>query len=76
MRAFFTFIVALLCLGVQGQTKSVSVLGDSYSTFEGFITPKTNYTWYFAKPDQKNTDVTDVTQTWWHRVVTDKGWKL
>lgn len=76
MRAFFTFIVALLCLGIQGQTKSVSVLGDSYSTFEGFITPKTNYTWYFANPDLKNTDVTDVTQTWWHRVVTDKGWKL
>lgn len=69
-------ILVFLCLGLQAQTKSVSVLGDSYSTFEGFITPRTNHTWYYAKPDVKNTDVSDVKQTWWHRVVTERGWRL
>ncbi len=69
-------VLLLLCHGLQAQTKSVSVLGDSYSTFEGFITPRTNYTWYYASPDRKNTDVSDVKQTWWHRVVTARGWRL
>lgn len=26
---------------------AVSILGDSYSTFEGYIEPKTNEMWYF-----------------------------
>ncbi len=66
----------LLCLGMQAQTKSVSVLGDSYSTYEGFITPKTNLTWYHAKTNKGQTDVNDVKQMWWHRLITANGWKL
>ena len=26
--------------------KSVSILGDSYSTFEGYVQPDTNFVWY------------------------------
>lgn len=77
MKYISTFIATLVvCLEIQAQTQSVSVLGDSYSTFEGFLTPDTNLTWYGSRPDPQQTDVTDVRQTWWHRLVTDMGWKL
>lgn len=56
--------------------KSVSILGDSYSTFEGFVEPSTNELWYFAKPKSRQTDVNDVKQTWWHRFITDNGYLL
>lgn len=39
------------------------ILGDSYSTFEGYI-PSENSVWY-TKGGHSNTDVTDVEQTWW-----------
>ncbi len=54
----------------------ISVLGDSYSTFEGYITPATNEPWYFQEYNAECTDVTDVTQTWWHQVVTRLGARL
>ncbi len=58
------------------QTKSVSILGDSYSTFEGFVTPETNEMWYYAQGERGRTDVLDVRQTWWHQLIKNKGWKL
>ncbi|MGN1263884.1 MAG: SGNH/GDSL hydrolase family protein [Prevotella sp.] len=70
------FALLLFCIGMQAQTKSVSILGDSYSTYEGFISPKTNLTWYHAKPNKAQTDVTDVKQMWWHKLITANGWKL
>ena len=42
-------------------SQSVTIFGDSYSTFEGYIEPA---------------DVTDVTQTWWHQLLSRKGWHL
>ena len=66
----------LTCCMVMAQTKTVSVLGDSYSTYEGFLTPSTNAVWYQARNAAKKTDVTSVTQTWWHQVITKKGWRL
>lgn len=56
--------------------KSVSILGDSYSTFENFIEPKSNEMWYFVHPNPDLTDVTDVKQTWWHQLIKDGGFKL
>lgn len=77
MKKLSIIIIALmLCIGIQAQTKTVSILGDSYSTFEGFVTPKTNISWYRAKPDSRRTDVTDVKQTWWHILITANGWQL
>jgi hypothetical protein len=67
----------LLVCGMAGaQTKTVSILGDSYSTFEGYLSPKDNYVWYFEKYNAKQTDVTDVSQTWWHLLIKEKGWQL
>ena len=51
----FTFL-CLLFTSAQS-SKSVSILGDSYSTYEGYLTPDTNFIWYNAVPDMKRTDV-------------------
>ena len=58
------------------QTKSVSILGDSYSTYEGFMTPATNELWYYAENPEAKTDVKNVRQTWWHQVIKENGWRL
>lgn len=54
---------------------SVSILGDSYSTFEGYVQPDTNYVWYFPVL-KTNTDVTSVRQTWWHRFMANNHYRL
>lgn len=77
MKKFFVSLMAVMtCSLVLAQTKSVSVLGDSYSTYEGYMTPSTNELWYYAKNGAKKTDVTDVRQTWWHQVISENGWKF
>ncbi len=72
-------LFCLLCLTAamaQAQTKSLAVLGDSYSTYESYITPSTNISWYKLRPETARTDVTDVRQTWWHLLCTTLGYKL
>jgi lysophospholipase L1-like esterase len=74
---FVTFILLSVCLLSDAQTKEVvAVLGDSYSTYEDYLTPDTNAIWYFKKVDKKRTDVVDVKQTWWWQVIKDGGYKL
>jgi len=55
---------------------SVAIFGDSYSTFEGYITPDSMETWYFDGQTLNRTDVTQVSQTWWWQLIKQKGWKL
>lgn len=74
------FFAAVLFLQVvaataQGYKPAVSILGDSYSTFDGFLTPSTNETWYY-QGNRGNSDVNDVTQTWWWRFIADNGCRL
>ena len=77
MRKVLTMLaVVLVCATATAQRKSVSILGDSYSTFEGFVTPETNEMWYYAQGERGRTDVADVTQTWWHQLRVKKGWKF
>ena len=57
------------------QHKSLSILGDSYSTFENYLQPDSNLVWYFQGP-QKNTDVSNVEQTWWSLLLKKTGMKL
>ncbi len=70
------FVLLLTSLSAGAQTKTVSVLGDSYSTFEGYLTPKTNAVWYDLKHAANKTDVERVTQTWWHQLISNCGWRL
>lgn len=77
MRRIIIFItLALLSISAGAQRKAVSILGDSYSTFEGYVTPDTNEMWYYGKIENGRTDVEDVTQTWWHQLIKKQGWKL
>ncbi len=48
-----------------------SILGDSYSTFEGYVHPETNDVYPFD-----SIGVTNVEQMWWHKVAVEKGWIL
>lgn len=79
MKRFF-LMMALTAIGLfsMAQAKtSVSILGDSYSTYEGYLTPDTMEIWYFANnQDLKRTDVTRVSQTWWMQLIKKMGWKL
>lgn len=52
-----------------------SILGDSYSTFEGHVTPSSNDVWY-KLPPHNFIDVTDVRQMWWHQVQDSLNWEL
>lgn len=65
----------LLSLGVSAQKLSISVLGDSYSTFEGYMNPAGNRLWYITSNTPRN-DVTQVEQTWWHLLCTQHGYRL
>ena len=75
-KILFAMLTVVLCSQALAQTKSVSVLGDSYSTYEDYMTPSTNELWYYAKNGVGKTDVTDVRQTWWHQVISENGWRL
>lgn len=57
------------------KTKLVSILGDSYSTFEGYMQPDTNSLWYYKTPKYE-TDVDSVSQTWWFKFIEDSKGKL
>ena len=74
----FPLLLALLVAlpGMAQSLKSVSILGDSYSTFQGYLTPDTNVTWYFDPYKDFNTDVQCVTQTWWHQLIREEGYRL
>lgn len=78
-RFIISAAVALICAATvsaqDAPRKTVSILGDSYSTFDGFVMPETNDVWY-KDPVRNYTDVSDVSQTWWHRFITDNGYKL
>ena len=69
----------LLCVTnvlASGDGKVVSILGDSYSTFEGYLTPSNNRVWYYKVPKDGRTDVDKVGQTWWHKFIKDNGYKF
>ena len=75
-RVIINIVLMALCLSASAQIKTVSILGDSYSTFQGYLEPDTNYVWYFDGTPRTQTDVTSVTQTWWHQLIKAKGWRL
>lgn len=73
---FLSLILIAMTSSMAQSRKGISILGDSYSTFEGYVVPDTNYLWYFTVPNPDLTDVKDVTQTWWHQLITDENWRL
>lgn len=77
MRKLLFAALMLLCAATADAQyrKSVSILGDSYSTFENYLTPDTNEVWYFDRR-QDCTDVTQVEETWWYQFITNQGLRL
>ncbi len=76
MALLVALIFGMADMLAAGNGKSVSILGDSYSTFDGYVTPSNNLVWYDRTPVPGKTDVGKVTQTWWHKFVKDNGYKL
>lgn len=56
----------------EPQDTHFSVLGDSYSTFEGYVDPETNDVWSFYD----TIGVTQPEQMWWYQVAQATGWIL
>ncbi len=54
----------------EGTGTTVSILGDSISTFKEYI-PAGYYDFF-----PENGQVSDVEDTWWKQVIDDKGWTL
>lgn len=54
----------------------VSVIGDSYSTFQGSVIPDTNLCYYGVPDNGVITDVQKVADMWWHRFINEHGCKL
>lgn len=75
LRLLLSLIVFAVLPSVAQVKPTLAVLGDSYSTFAGFI-PKGNACWYNSPADHKRTDVTKVEQTWWWQVANEGGYKL
>ncbi len=69
------FALALLmaaCTKPDGPNpKRFSILGDSYSTYEGFVDPETNDVYHYAE-----IGLTSVEQMWWAQVAQSTGWTL
>ena len=64
-------LMAVVSVAVSAQTKKVSILGDSYSTFQGVI--PAHYSSFY--PNDRN-DVVEVEQTWWSLYIKAKGYQL
>ena len=76
-KSCFLLLLTILCSSISfaQSLKSISILGDSYSTFEGYLQPDTNSIWYYVSPRQQ-TDVTSVKQTWWHKFIKENNYRL
>lgn len=53
---------------------NVLIFGDSYSTFKGFVPD--GFAIYYAEGQRLESGVTQVSQTWWHQVVTEADLNL
>jgi len=67
-------LIFISCKSAQQNPKKVSILGDSYSTFYGYLTPDTNFCWY-GEIEREN-DVKKVEETWWYPLVNKAGYQL
>ena len=59
---------------MKHSVKNIMIIGDSYSTFEGYI-PE-GYATYYSAEETEKTDVRRVEETWWHRLCSEMGLKL
>lgn len=70
-KVIYLFMLMALTVNASAQVKKVSILGDSYSTFQG-VNPDGYAPFY---PNDRN-DVTEVEQTWWSLYIKAMGYEL
>ena len=70
-KVLIMMLMMVTVVAASAQTKKVSVLGDSYSTFQGVI--PAHYSSFY--PNDRN-DCVEVTQTWWDLYIKAKGYML
>lgn len=71
-------LISTACFSIAARdgSKKISILGDSYSTYVGHVTPADNNCWY-GKPDlQKVNDAHRVEDTWWYQLIEEQGLQL
>lgn len=54
----------------------ISILGDSYSTYKGYVQPDSNICWYGHEERKKVNDVRNVGQTWWRLLAAQGGYRI
>lgn len=55
--------------------KTLSIIGDSYSTYAGWV-PEGYAAWYADGGNEAENDLTGVEQTWWHSLCAQENLKL
>ena len=80
MKKLLPLLVMIISLLVSACTKPMeptrfSILGDSFSSFEGYVHPESNDVWYCSPPNNL-INVTSVEQMWWKQVADSTGWLL
>ena len=70
-KLFSVLLIAAIAVPAFAQTKKVSELGDSYSTFQGVNPP--GYNPFYPN---NNNDVKEIAQTWWDLYIKAKGYVL
>lgn len=70
LRLILTLIILATTATSWAEKPVISVLGDSYSTYEGKVWPTWSKTWYKAEK-RDNTDVSAPEQTWWGLLTTN-----
>ncbi len=82
MKRILLFTLFVQCAALAGlfAQQKISILGDSYSTFGGYLTPSYNLAWYNGSDGgdkaRNGNDVTSVEQTWWHLLATTCGYQI
>ena len=75
MKSLMSLVLACAAFAAFAEPVKVSILGDSYSTFEGSLTPAKNKP-YYLKPPKARGGVESVDQTWWMQVINGMEGKL
>ena len=72
MKKLLLSLLVITSVAISSAQVKVSILGDSYSTFEGW-NPKGHRVWYDF---HHRNDVDSVNQTWWYQLIEDNGLQL
>ncbi len=70
----FALLVAVNGIALGQTKKKVSFLGDSYTTYKGWVYPETNVLWYTGS--NTDTNVHDVKYTWWYILLEEMGYEM